>query len=130
MIRLLSKGGRPRTGAPAKQPDTIAGDGFAFLHVPSRSLARYSKRWNSRRRGPDPFRQRNRRSLTQASSQLEQAIQQAASQYFRLVVLAGAPGSGKTAVLQSVQRDSVDRTYHAQTVARPARPLKFPSPIS
>ena len=36
------------------------------------------------------------------STQLEQAIQQAASQYFRLVVLAGAPGSGKTAALQSV----------------------------
>jgi hypothetical protein len=34
--------------------------------------------------------------------QLEQAIEQAASQYYRLVILAGAPGSGKTAVLQSV----------------------------
>jgi len=33
---------------------------------------------------------------------LEQTIEQAASQYFRLVVLAGAPGSGKTAVLQFV----------------------------
>lgn len=36
------------------------------------------------------------------ATQLEQAIQQAASQYFRLVILAGAPGSGKTAALQSV----------------------------
>ena len=34
--------------------------------------------------------------------QLEQAIQQAAGQYFRLVILAGTPGSGKTAALQSV----------------------------
>lgn len=33
---------------------------------------------------------------------LEQAIDQAASQYFRLVILAGVPGSGKTAALQSV----------------------------
>jgi Cdc6-like AAA superfamily ATPase len=40
--------------------------------------------------------------MTEAATQLEQAIQQAASQYFRLVVLAGAPGSGKTAALQSV----------------------------
>jgi len=34
--------------------------------------------------------------------QLEQALHQAASQYFRLVILAGTPGSGKTAALQSV----------------------------
>ncbi len=40
--------------------------------------------------------------MTEAMTQLEQAIQQAASQYFRLVILAGSPGSGKTAVLQSV----------------------------
>lgn len=40
--------------------------------------------------------------MTEAAIQLEQAIQQAASQYFRLVILAGAPGSGKTAALQSV----------------------------
>ena len=38
------------------------------------------------------------------ATQLEQAIQQAASQYFRLVILAGAPGSGKTAALQSVSQ--------------------------
>jgi|SRR5439155_11799366 len=36
------------------------------------------------------------------STQLDQAIEQAASQYFRLVVLAGAPGSGKTAALRSL----------------------------
>ena len=35
-------------------------------------------------------------------AKLEEAIQQAASQYFRLVVLAGPPGSGKTATLQSI----------------------------
>jgi|ERR1700733_83420 len=33
---------------------------------------------------------------------LEQAIQQASSQYFRLVILAGVPGSGKTPALQSI----------------------------
>jgi Cdc6-like AAA superfamily ATPase len=38
------------------------------------------------------------------ATQLEQAVQQAASQYFRLVILAGAPGSGKTAALQSVSQ--------------------------
>lgn len=40
--------------------------------------------------------------MTAGIEQLEHAIQQAASQYFRLVVLAGTPGSGKTAALQSV----------------------------
>ena len=35
-------------------------------------------------------------------TRLNEAIQQAASQYFRLVILAGVPGSGKTAALQSV----------------------------
>lgn len=40
--------------------------------------------------------------MTGAETQLEQAIQQAAAQYFRLVILAGAPGSGKTTALQSV----------------------------
>lgn len=35
-------------------------------------------------------------------TQLEEAIQQSSSQYFRLVILAGVPGSGKTAALQSV----------------------------
>jgi ATPase family associated with various cellular activities (AAA) len=40
--------------------------------------------------------------MTEAAIELEQAIQQAASQYFRLVILAGAPASGKTAALQFV----------------------------
>jgi Cdc6-like AAA superfamily ATPase len=40
--------------------------------------------------------------MPETATKLEQAIDQAASQYYRLVVLAGAPGSGKTAVLQSV----------------------------
>ena len=33
---------------------------------------------------------------------VEEAIQQASSQYFRLVILAGLPNSGKTAALQSL----------------------------
>jgi Cdc6-like AAA superfamily ATPase len=40
--------------------------------------------------------------VTEAAITLERAIEQAAGQYYRLVVLAGAPGSGKTAALQSV----------------------------
>lgn len=40
--------------------------------------------------------------MTETATKLEQAIEQAAGQYYRLVVLAGVPGSGKTAVLQSV----------------------------
>ena len=40
--------------------------------------------------------------MTEASTKLEQAIKQAASQYYRLVILVGAPASGKTATLQSV----------------------------
>ena len=40
--------------------------------------------------------------MTEATTKLEQAIQQAASQYFRLVILAGPPTSGKTAALQAV----------------------------
>ena len=43
------------------------------------------------------------------ATKLQQAIEQAANQYYRLVVLAGAPGSGKTAALQ----------YLAQTVGCP-----------
>lgn len=35
-------------------------------------------------------------------AQLEEAIQQASNQYFRLVILAGVPGSGKTAALRSI----------------------------
>ena len=40
--------------------------------------------------------------MTEAATTLERAIEQAAGQYYRLVVLAGAPGSGKTTALQSV----------------------------
>lgn len=40
--------------------------------------------------------------MTADAEQLEQAIEQAAGQYFRLVILAGTPGSGKTVALQSV----------------------------
>ena len=39
---------------------------------------------------------------TSAVTQLEQAIERAASQYYRLVILVGAPASGKTTALQSV----------------------------
>jgi ABC-type uncharacterized transport system ATPase component len=41
-------------------------------------------------------------STSETLTQLEEAIQQVASQYFRLVILAGVRGSGKTAALQSV----------------------------
>jgi Cdc6-like AAA superfamily ATPase len=34
--------------------------------------------------------------------QIEQAIAQATSQYYRLVIIAGLPGSGKTAALQQI----------------------------
>jgi Cdc6-like AAA superfamily ATPase len=40
--------------------------------------------------------------MTETAAKLQQAIEQAAIQYFRLVILAGVPGSGKTAALQSV----------------------------
>jgi hypothetical protein len=40
--------------------------------------------------------------MTDTVAKLAQAIQQAARQYFRLVILAGAPGAGKTAALQAV----------------------------
>ena len=40
--------------------------------------------------------------MTETAVKLEQAIEQAASQYYRLVILAGAPASGKTAALQAV----------------------------
>ena len=42
--------------------------------------------------------------MTDVETQLEQAIQHAANQYFRLVILAGAAGTGKTAALQSVSQ--------------------------
>lgn len=35
-------------------------------------------------------------------TKLEEAIQQASGQYFRLVIVAGVPGSGKTAAMQSI----------------------------
>ena len=40
--------------------------------------------------------------MADSVAKLEEAIQQAAGQYYRLVILAGAPGSGKTTVLQTV----------------------------
>jgi hypothetical protein len=40
--------------------------------------------------------------MTEAGTTLERAIDQAASQYYRLVVLVGESGSGKTTALQSV----------------------------
>ena len=39
---------------------------------------------------------------TSAVTKLEQAIERAASQYYRLVILVGVPASGKTTALQSV----------------------------
>jgi ATPase family associated with various cellular activities (AAA) len=40
--------------------------------------------------------------MTETATKLEQAIEQVGSQYYRLVILAGAPASGKTSALQSV----------------------------
>lgn len=40
--------------------------------------------------------------MGESTNELEAAIEQATGQYYRLVVLAGAPGSGKTAALQAV----------------------------
>lgn len=40
--------------------------------------------------------------MDQTLTKLEEAIQQTSSQYFRLVILAGVPGCGKTAALHSV----------------------------
>ncbi len=39
-----------------------------------------------------------------AAETLERSIEQAASQYYRLVILAGPPGTGKTSVLQAVSQ--------------------------
>ena len=39
-------------------------------------------------------------------TRLNEAIRQAAGQYYRLVLLAGAPGSGKTATLQAVAQEN------------------------
>jgi hypothetical protein len=40
--------------------------------------------------------------MCESAKSLETAIEQATGQYYRLVVLVGAPGSGKTAALQTV----------------------------
>jgi RNase adaptor protein for sRNA GlmZ degradation len=40
--------------------------------------------------------------MTDSATRLEQATREAAGQYFRLVILAGQPGSGKTSALQSL----------------------------
>jgi hypothetical protein len=45
---------------------------------------------------------RENHGMTDTVAKLEEAIQQAAGQYYRLVLLAGAPGSGRTATLQAV----------------------------
>ncbi len=42
--------------------------------------------------------------MSEAVTQLEQAIKQVASQYYRLVILVGAPASGKTTALQAVAK--------------------------
>ncbi len=42
--------------------------------------------------------------MTETVRKLEQAIEQAAGQYYRLVVLVGSSGSGKTTALQSVAK--------------------------
>jgi hypothetical protein len=42
--------------------------------------------------------------MAQMAAKLQEAIEQAASQYFRLVILTGAPASGKAAALQSLSR--------------------------
>jgi hypothetical protein len=49
-----------------------------------------------------PFLANNLLTADTKLAALEQAIQQAPGQYFRLVILAGVPGSGKTAALQSI----------------------------
>jgi len=43
--------------------------------------------------------------MTETATKLERAIEQAASQYYRLVILVGAPASGKTTALQSVAQN-------------------------
>lgn len=40
--------------------------------------------------------------MTEMATKLERAIEQAASQYYRLVVVVGLPGAGKTTTLQAV----------------------------
>ena len=43
--------------------------------------------------------------MNETVGKLEQAIEQVASQYYRLVILVGAPASGKTTVLQTVAKN-------------------------
>ena len=43
--------------------------------------------------------------MSEAVTQLEQAIEKVASQYYRLVILVGAPASGKTTALQAVAKN-------------------------
>lgn len=43
--------------------------------------------------------------MSEAVTQLEQSIEQVASQYYRLVILVGAPASGKTTALQAVAQN-------------------------
>lgn len=43
--------------------------------------------------------------MSEAVTQLEQSIEQVASQYYRLVILVGAPASGKTTTLQAVAQN-------------------------
>ena len=45
-------------------------------------------------------------AMNDSLANLEKAIGQAANQYFRLVILAGVPGSGKTAALQALAQNS------------------------
>jgi stage III sporulation protein SpoIIIAA len=42
--------------------------------------------------------------MTVLAAKLEEAIEQAVGQYFRLVILAGAPASGKTTALRAANR--------------------------
>ena len=51
----------------------------------------------SSRAGPDVSPE-----LVETSGLVDEAIRQASSQYFRLVILAGVPGAGKTAILRSI----------------------------
>jgi hypothetical protein len=51
-------------------------------------------------------------SLELTIPKLEEAIQQASSQYFRLVIVAGVPGSGKTAALQSVAQRAASQVVN------------------
>jgi Cdc6-like AAA superfamily ATPase len=44
--------------------------------------------------------------MADSAAKLVEAIQQAAGQYYRLVLLAGAPGAGKTATLRAVSQQS------------------------